>query len=46
MVFRIGVKFGVILRDGYRQRVFEERVLRKTLWADKGPGDSRLEETA
>ena len=28
------------------QKVFEDRVLRKTLWVEEGPGDSGLEETA
>ena len=37
--------WSVILREGYRQRVFEDRVLRETLWAKRGPGDSGLEET-
>jgi hypothetical protein len=31
---------------GYRQRVFEDRVLRETVWAEEGPGESGLEETA
>jgi len=35
-----------MLREGYRQRVFEDRALRKTFWAEEGPGDSKLEETA
>ena len=38
--------WSLILREGYRQRDFEGRVLWETCWAEEEPGDSGLEETA
>jgi hypothetical protein len=38
--------WSVVLKEGYRQRVFEDRVLRETFWAEEAAGNNGLEETA